>query len=200
MSQVAERVRAVFEACGAVRRGHFRVRAGQHTAEFWEKFAVLQEPELADELCSLLATRLAPSRPTVVAGPTQGGLLVAWGVARHLGCRAIFLERESRTEPFTILRGSRLRSEDVVVLVDDLVSSGGTLQQALRPLLDSPATVAGVGSLVDRRETVPPEDVRPLPEVQSLLTLSSPPSYPASDCPLCSDGVPLLDPRSMRPV
>jgi orotate phosphoribosyltransferase len=197
---VPDRVREIFEACGAVRRGHFRVRAGQHTAEFWEKFAVLREPALADELCALLARRLAPLRPTIVAGPTQGGLLVAWGVARHLGCRAMFLERESREDPFTILRGSRLDAGDVVVLVDDLISSGGTVHRALRPLLASPATVAGVGCWVDRRSTVPPEQVRPLPEIEALLTLTSPPSYPPADCPLCPDGPPLLDPRSMRPV
>ncbi|HEX5119755.1 MAG TPA: phosphoribosyltransferase family protein [Pseudonocardiaceae bacterium] len=194
----SDHVRDVFEACGAVRRGHFRVPAGQHTAEFWEKFAVLQDPVLADDLFGRLAAVLAPLSPTVIAGPTQGGLIVAWGVARHLGCRAAFLERDYRPGPFVLRRGSRLSEADDVVLVDDLVSSGTTVYQSVQALHSLGARVAGIGCLIDRRMTVPADEVRMLPALRALLTLDGPPNYQPGSCPLCAAGVPLQDPRSLR--
>lgn len=196
----AERVREVFESCGGVRRGHFRTPAGHHTAEFWEKFAVLQQPALADELFGLLAARLAALRPTVVAGPTQGGLVVAWGVARHLGCRALFLERDTRHGPFVVRRGTHLTGDDVVVLVDDLIASGDTVRRAQAAVREGPGRIAGLGCLVDRRATVPRAQAQPVPEIVSLLELTGPPNYDPTDCPLCDEGVVLSEPRTLDPV
>lgn len=195
----AERTRAAFEASGAIRRGHFRVPAGQHTGEFWEKFALLQRPALASQVIALLAHRLEGLGATHVAGPSQGGLVLAFELARQLDLPAVFVEKSPSPTGFVVQRGTALGRGDRLIAVDDLISSAGTLSRLLVTLRATGAEVLVAAALIDRRPTVASPSELAVP-VQALLELHGPPSWEPSACPLCAAGEPLLDPRTMGPL
>jgi len=191
--------RNAFRSAGGIRQGHFLVRSGHHTAEFWEKFALFQQPALASKVLSRLAARLRNFEGTHVAGPSQGGLIACFELARLLGLPAIFAEKSRRPERFVIQRGTKLGLTDKVIVVDDLVSSGKTLGAVIDVVRASGAKVVGAAAIIDRRATIR----NPLPidvPVQSLLTLDGPPTWEPAVCPLCVAGKQLLHPRTMSPV
>jgi orotate phosphoribosyltransferase len=195
----SEYTRDAFRSAGGIRQGHFLVRSGHHTAEFWEKFALFQQPALASDVLSRLAARLRNLESTHVAGPSQGGLIACFELARLLGLPAIFLEKTRRPERFIIQRGTRLGITDKVIVVDDLVSSGETLGAVIEVIRASGAKVVAAAAIIDRRNTI----VNPLSiefPVESLLALDGPPTWDAEVCPLCAAGIPLLHPRTMSPV
>ncbi|MGW4204251.1 phosphoribosyltransferase family protein [Streptomyces sp. NPDC004726] len=172
--------------------------AGHHSSEFWDKSAVLQRPPAADRLFAALAERIGGLGAEVIAGPAKGGMVVAWGVARHLGVDALFLERPLAEGPFTLSRGHRVAPAARVVVVDDILSSGRTLGAAIDAL--EPFTVAGIGVLVDRSGGLPEPEVPrfPLPVV-SLTAVDAPAVWAPEECPLCAAGIPLADGRSPVP-
>jgi orotate phosphoribosyltransferase len=191
--------RNAFRSAGGIRQGHFLVRSGHHTAEFWEKFALFQQPALALNVLSRLAARLRNFEATHVAGPSQGGLIACFELARLLGLPAIFVEKSRRPERFVIQRGTKLGITDKVIVVDDLVSSGETLGAVIEVVSASGAKVVVAAAIIDRRDTI----VNPFPidvPVESLLALDGPPTWEARACPLCLAGIQLLHPRTMSPV
>jgi orotate phosphoribosyltransferase len=191
--------RNAFRSTGGIRQGHFLVRSGHHTAEFWEKFALFQQPDLASNVLSRLATRLRKFEATHVAGPSQGGLIVCFELARLLGLPAIFVEKSCGPERFVIQRGTKLGMTDKVIVVDDLVSSGKTLGAVIEVVRASGAKVVVAAAVIDRRDTI----VNPLSidvPVESLLALEGPPTWEPEACPLCVAGIQLLHPRTMSPV
>lgn len=189
-------VREAFEVTGGVRRGHFVVRSGHHTGEFWEKFAVLQDPTLTSAVLERLAGRMRRYSATHIAGPSQGGLLLAFELARQLKIHAVFVEKLTPSGGFTVQRGTRLEQRDRVVVVDDMLSSGSTLNAVIDAVRATGAEVVAVAVLIDRRATLPNPSPIGMP-VEALLTLDGPPCWNPGDCPLCAAGVPLLSPRSM---
>ena len=187
--------RSVFEDCGSIVRGHFRVPAGHHSEEFWDKSAVLQRPSASDRLFRALANRVRHLDPDVIAGPAKGGMIVAWAVARHLGCDAAFLERQGTTGAFALSRGQPVAPRSRAVLVDDILSSGHTLRLAMLAL--EPLRPVGIGVIVDRSGALPAEQCAPIPPVLSLISVRAPAVWPPEECPLCAVGMPLVDARTM---
>lgn len=204
---VAERVEALFRSSGALRDGHFLLKSGRHGDRYLEKFQVLQYPEAVVEICGHLAdlVRDADGRPTVdvVVGPTTGGVLLAFEVARQLGLRGIFAEevkdadgrahREFR-RGFTIAPGER------VYLVDDILTTGGSLLAMLPAIEATPGELVVASVIVDRSggTTEVRSDVTGrITPVRSLWTLDVPTYEPGpATCPACAAGVPLVAPGS----
>src|SRR3712207_3595012 len=110
---------AIFRECGALLEGHFLLTSGAHSDRYLEKFQVLQHPRHVESLCHALAERVRDARPTVVVGPTTGGVLLAYEVAKALGARSIFAEREG--ERRALRRNFRIEPAERTLVVDDIL-------------------------------------------------------------------------------
>jgi orotate phosphoribosyltransferase len=204
---IALRTEALFRASGAFREGHFQLKSGRHADAYVEKFQVLQDPVATGELCGFLAThgRGLDGAPLVglVAGPTTGGIILAFETARQLGVRAIFAE-EVRSDDGTsrreFRRGFRIEPGESVLLVDDILTTGGSL------LAMVPAVEAMGGEIVEcvvlvdrsggRAALTSPATGRSYP-LRSLWQLDLPTYEPGlATCPRCADGTPLHAPGS----
>jgi orotate phosphoribosyltransferase len=174
-----------FEEKGALLQGHFLLSSGLHSARYLQCARVLMDPALATRVCADLARCLEPHfagvRPVAVVAPALGGVLVAHEVARALGCRSLFTERQDGA--MTLRRGFTLADGEPVVVVEDVITTGGSTREVLEAVRARGARVLAVGSLVDRSGGG--VDLG-LPR-ESLLRLEVP-TWPAESCPLCAGG------------
>jgi orotate phosphoribosyltransferase len=175
----------VFEERGALLQGHFLLSSGLHSPRYLQCARVLMDPALATPLCAALARRLEPHfegvRAGAVVAPALGGVLVAHEVARALGCRGLFTERQDGA--MTLRRGFTLDAGEPVVVVEDVITTGGSTREVLDAVRGRGARVLAVGSLVDRSGGK--VDLG-LPR-ESLLRLEVE-AWPAESCPLCAGG------------
>jgi orotate phosphoribosyltransferase len=151
---------------------------------------VLADPRRAERLCSRLARAFADDRVETVVGPAMGGILVAYELARALGAKAIFAEREEGR--MRLRRGFRIEPQERVLLAEDVVTTGGSLREVLALVREAEAEVVGVAALVDRTSGRDPEFGMPL---TALVQLDVPTHVP-EECPLCREGVPVVKPGS----
>lgn len=179
----------LYRACGAWLEGHFVLSSGLHSREYLQCAVVQQYPTLTTRLCETLAERFASDEVTCVASPALGGIVVGYETARHLGCRAIFAERENGVLRFR--RGFQVGPKDQVLVVEDVVTTGGSVEELITLIQDTGATVVGVGALVDRSGGWASFDVR----YHALLSVSLK-TFAPDTCPLCKEGIPLTQPGS----
>ena len=179
----------VFRESGALREGHFILASGRHASLYLEKFQVLQHPSETERLCSAIAMRAGALGVKTVAGPTTGGIILAHEVARQLGARAIYAERREGASGREFRRGFALAPGERVLVVDDIMTTGGSLQETIDAVRAAGGTVAGAAVLVDRSGGAARLDV----PVEALWRLDIP-SYSATECPLCAKGVPAVHP------
>jgi orotate phosphoribosyltransferase len=204
---IAHRVEQLFRDAGAYRDGHFLLKSGRHGDAYVEKFQVLQDPAATSELCALWAARVRDRDGSplvdVVAGPTTGGIILAFETARQLGVRAIFAEEVRDSEGATrreFRRGFRIEPGERVLLVDDILTTGGSLLAMIPAVEAAGGEIVECHVLVDRsggRATLAsPSTGRTYP-LRSLWQLDLP-TYEAGEatCPRCADGTPLYAPGS----
>lgn len=185
----------MLESVGAIRHGHFQLSSGLHSATYVQCALVLQFPHHAERLGAALAAALGDVGAEVVVSPALGGVILGHEVARALGCRALFVERES-TGALALRRGFALRTGERVVVVEDVWTTGGSTRETMRVVETAGARVVAAGALVDRGEGFVTE-LRSLLPVRALLELSIP-SYRPDQCPLCRAGTPVEKPGSRR--
>ena len=185
--------RRAFAASGAQLRGHFVYTSGRHGADYLEKFRILEDPQATVELAGVIAERFRSLGIELVAGPTTGGVILAYEVARQLGVRAVYAERGPQggrelRRGFTIAPGTR------VLIVDDIVTTGGSIQEMRDCITAAAGQVVGIGVLGDRTGG------RAVPDLPfaACLTVDFP-SYAPADCPLCAAGEPISETRGSRP-
>jgi len=186
-------VRGVLQQAGAWLEGHFLLHSGRHSDQFIQMAQAFQYPDTVEALCAALAEQLRPYAPRVVIGPAIGGILMAYEVGRALGVRALYTEKHEGTH--RLGRGFRLEPGEPVAVVDDVSTTGDSVRQAMAAARDAGGTVVAAGLIADRSGGAISLDV---PFV-SLATVSMSTWAPA-DCPLCAEGVPLIDPDTRRPV
>lgn len=176
------------EERGALLSGHFRLSSGRHSAKFVQKFRMLEMPPLLERVAAMLIERLAlVNRPTVVLSAAVGGIILGYEVARQLGVRAIFVEKEGGVP--TLRRGFELGPADVVLVVEDVITTGGSVREVIDVAREKGAQIAAVGVIV-RRE---PVDFG----VPTVALVDVPiPSFAPEDCPLCKAGEPFTEPGS----
>lgn len=143
-------VRLVFEESGALLTGHFVLTSGRHSDRYFEKFHVLNQPRHVETLCRELAVRLKDTKPDVVLGPTTLGVLMAYEVAKHLGIPAAYGERHPETGKRFLRRAEHIRPGQRVLVVDDVLTTGGSVRECLDLVEEIGATLCGVGLLIDR--------------------------------------------------
>ena len=197
MSAPTDPVLELFYRTGAYLRGHFRLSSGLHSREYLQCALVLQHPEHAARLGEMLASALRALMPGLAAqtvvSPALGGVVIGYEVARALGARAIFTERDAGGK-MTLRRGFSVEPGERTVVIEDVVTTGGSTREVVEALAAAGALVLAAGSIIDRSGGTAEVGA---PRV-SLATLNVV-AYPPDNCPLCEQGAPVMKPGS-RPV
>lgn len=180
---------------GALLEGHFRLSSGRHSDRFVQKFRILEDPALLEPVSQMIAARFRDENPTVVVGAAVGGILLAYEVARQLGTKAIFVEKENGVP--VLRRGFALSSADRALVVEDVVTTGLSVREVLGVARHSGAQVIGVGIVVARSEQSYDNAQDDKIPVYALLNLPMI-SYDAAECPQCRAGETVTDPGSRR--
>jgi orotate phosphoribosyltransferase len=205
---VATRTEELFRASGALQEGHFLLKSGRHSDAYLEKFAVLSDPAATSELVSFWAAAHRDEdglvRVELVAGPTTGGIILAFETGRQLGVRAIFAEEVTAPDGSgrrDFRRGFTIRAGERVVLVDDILTTGGSLLAMIPAVEAAGGTIVACHVLVDRsgerRSTITSASSGHVYPLDSLWALDLPTFEPGpSTCPGCAADAPLVAPGS----
>ena len=177
---------------GAILEGHFLLTSGLHSGMYVEKFQVLQYPKATEKLCEGFAENFKDEKIDVVIGPVTGGIILAHETAKHFGTRAIFAERDNGR--MTIKRGFEIQPGERVLIVEDIVTTGGSVMEVIDVVREWGGIVAGVAMLVDRSGGTVDFGV----PAKALLTLKID-TFTPENCPLCKSGTPLVK-RGSRKV
>ena len=187
----ADDLLVLFRKSGALLDGHFRLTSGLHSTGYLQCALVLQHPQHAEALGRAIGTRVADLYATVVLSPALGGIVIGHEVARALGVRAVFAERQDGA--LMLRRGFMLSESDRVLVVEDVITTGGSTRETMQVAVAAGGRVVGAASIVDRGGAgsfdVP---------FRSLVSITLP-TYEPERCPLCAQGMPVVKPGS-RPV
>jgi orotate phosphoribosyltransferase len=179
----------LFRRVGALLEGHFRLSSGLHSPGYLQCALVLQHPSEAASCGAALADCVRALDPQVVLSPALGGIVIGHEVARALGVRAIFAERQDRT--LTLRRGFSLEPGERVLVVEDVVTTGGSTRETMEVARAAGAQVVGAAAIIDRSGGHQSLDV----PFHSLAAVSLP-TYEPDACPLCAAGKPVVKPGS----
>jgi orotate phosphoribosyltransferase len=191
----AESILNTFRQTGAYLSGHFRLTSGLHSPEYLQCALVLQHPQHAERLGARLADELrtvaGSVKIAVVVSPAMGGLIIGHEVARALGARFLFTERDAASGKMVLRRGFALQPNEAAVVVEDVITTGGSTREVVDILKASGSRAIAAGSIIDRSGGTAQVGV---PRV-ALATLDVV-SYQPDDCPLCRQGLPVTKPGS----
>ena len=180
-----EEVRALLVKTGAIMDGHFLLTSGLHSPHYVEKFNVLQHPAYTAQLCAAMAEKFKDAQIETVVGPVTGGILLAHETGKSLGTRAIFTERVDGK--MTFRRGFSLRAGERVLIVEDIVTTGGSIKEVIEVVKAAGAVPVAVSMLVDRSGGK--ANFGDVPST-ALLTMDVE-TYSPDTCPLCAKGIPM---------
>lgn len=188
MTDSAPDAMTLLEEAGAVLTGHFQYASGRHGDTYIEKFRLLEKPHVTEALCQQLADHFRPLEPDLVVGPTTGGILLAHETAKHLGesINAYFAERGESGGRY-LGRGFTIDEGQTVLVVDDVLTTGGSVRDTLDAVVEAGGTPVGVGLVVDRTDGTTSFGGL---ETFSCLAIDVA-SYAPDECELCEAGVEL---------
>ena len=182
-------VLGMFRESGALLEGHFLLSSGLHSSGYLQCALVLQHPKLAESLGRMLADQLQLLSATAILSPAIGGLIIGHEVARAVGVRAMFAERQDKV--LTLRRGFTLSPDDRVIVIEDVVTTGGSTRETIAVAERAGAQVIGAGSIIDRSGGSTTLGV----PFHTLVTLRLR-TYKPEECPLCAEGTPAIKPGS----
>lgn len=183
-----EAVIQVFRDAGALLEGHFRYTSGRHGRQFLQAARVLQFPQYTAALCAAMAERFQADGIELVVGPATGGIILSYETARHLNCRAAFTEKDEGGG-MALKRGFSLKPGSRVLVVEDIITTGGSVKKSIEHLRVRGAEVMGVAVLIDRSAGEAAFDCR----FEALARLHMQ-SWAPEQCALCQEGAPLVEP------
>lgn len=178
-----------FRRVGALLEGHFRLTSGLHSPGYLQCALVLQHPREAEACGAAIAERVRSLGAQAVLSPALGGIVIGQEVARALGVRAIFAERQDGT--LTLRRGFTLARAEKVLVVEDVVTTGGSTRETIEVARAAGAQVVGAAAMIDRSGGQQQIDV-PF----HALAMVALPTYDPESCPLCAAGQPVVKPGS----
>lgn len=184
-----EQMLKIFKKTGSFLRGHFALSSGLHSGHYLQCALFLQYPRYASMLCKELARRFIADEPTVVVGPSMGGVIVSYEMARHLKVRSLFTEREQ--DRVTLRRCFTVSPDERALIVEDVITTGGTAKEVVDLLKSLGCEIVGIGAIIDRRKQRQDFGIR----IESLIKLEME-DFPQGDCPLCKENVPITKPGS----
>lgn len=184
----------IFFETNALLEGHFLLTSGRHSNQYFQCAKVLQYPEYTSKVCSVLANYFLNFNIDTIIAPAMGGIIVGYEVARQLGKRSIFTERENNK--MTLRRGFSLSQNENVLVCEDVVTTGGSVFEVIEIVKNYGANVVGVASLVDRSNGKV-DFGYPFKSTLQLEVVS----YLPEECPICKEGnIPLVKPGSRKEI
>lgn len=188
---------ALFDETGAYLRGHFRLTSGLHSGEYLQCAKVLAHPQHAEQLGTALAAKIKELIPNdnvdVVLAPAMGGLIIGHEVARAFKVPFLFTERDTASGQMTLRRGFDVKPGARAVVIEDVITTGGSSREVVELLKAAGAQVLAAGSIIDRSNGKADVGV-PRTALEQLNVVT----YDPSDCPLCKEGLPVTKPGSRR--
>lgn len=181
---MSEDILRLFEDAGAYLRGHFLLTSGLHSDVYFEKFALLSQPRILSELAGRLARTLRDEKIDTVVGPTVGGVVIAFELARQLGCRAVYAEAEG--DQRVLKRGFSLAPGERVLVCDDILTTGRSVLEVLEMVEGYKAHIVGVALLLDRSGG----QITFRYPLHTLASVKAQ-TFQSAECPLCARGVEL---------
>ncbi len=179
---------AILRQYGVLLTGHFLLTSGLHSDRYFEKFRILEQPKLCELFARLIADHFRPAGITIVCGPTTGGAIIAYEVARQLDTRCIIAEKSETGRK--IGRGFVVTPADRILIVDDVLTTGGSIRDTVAAVKPSGAEIVGIGVFINRGHEVS----LPYPLFSAYYEPLN--TYEAQHCPLCRRGLPLEIPGS----
>jgi orotate phosphoribosyltransferase len=181
----------LFTDAQALLTGHFLLTSGRHSDVYYEKFSLLKNPAICTRICSAMAERFRGSTVQTVVGPTTGGIIIAYDVARYLGVQALYAEQGEQGRIFK--RGFSLSPGERVLIVDDVLTTGRSIEEVVSLVKSYQAEIAGIGLLLDRSN-----GAVTLPYPTHALAKVNAKSWEPNECPLCAKGVPITQRGSRK--
>ncbi len=183
----ADELRALLIERGALLEGHFRLSSGRHSDRFIQKFRILEDPVLVERIAVDIAKHAQRFRPTIVVSAAVGGIVLGYETARQLGTKAIFVEKEDGVP--ILRRGFEIAPDDRALIVEDIVTTGGSIREVIDVVRERGVEPAAVGIIVRREPvefSVPSFALLDLPVV----------SYEPDRCPQCAANIAITSPGS----
>jgi orotate phosphoribosyltransferase len=182
----------IFQREEAVLKGHFLLSSGLHSDTYVQCARVLQYPHLAESLGDELARRFDKDEIDLVLSPALGGIIIGYMVAMAMGKRMLFAERAG--ERMLLRRGQALQKGERVLIVEDVITTGGSVREIMQLAKEAGTEVEAIGALIERGEA------RDLGIVRKVLLPIDAKAWEADNCPLCGEGAPLVAPGSRRSI
>lgn len=203
----SKEVLKLFEQHGALLKGHFKLSSGLHSDTYLQCALILQYPGIAEKMAKSIADGFSEAKIDVVVGPALGGVTLAYEVARALKVRGIFTERQPSASPgclpgpvegrqdskMVLRRGFDIKRGERALVVEDVITTGGSTKEVIDVVRSLGGVVAGVGSIIDRSSAAVDFGVAS----RSLAKVSAQ-TYEEKQCPLCGQGIPVTKPGSRR--
>lgn len=187
-----EEILGILNETGAIQAGHFLLSSGLHSDQYIQLAKVFQYPKYTSRIANALADNFRLDRPAIVAGIALGGIILAYEVARSLGARAIFAERDEDGK-LTFKRGFEIKRRERVLIVEDVLTTGKSILELKELLKNYEPLIVGIGAVVDRCQ----EEFKVRNKYVYLLKYNLP-TYRPQACPLCKKEIPLVKPGSRR--
>ncbi len=192
-----EEVLKIFKEKNALLEGHFKLSSGLHSEKYLQCALILQYPDIAEKLAKALAKEFMKEKIDVVVGPALGGITLAYEVARQLGVRGIFTERQDGPHAgagkMVLRRGFCVKNKERVLVAEDVVTTGLSTNEVIEAIKAQGGIVIGVASIIDRSAGA----VKFSASFKSLARINIK-TYDEKDCPLCKKGIPAVKPGSRQ--
>jgi len=188
-----DEVLKLFYDSGAMLKGHFKLTSGRHSDVYFEKFTILRQPPYVEKLCTELADSFREDGLELVVGPTTGGIIIAYEVARQLGIDSIYAEAADDGKSRIFKRGFSIDPKTRILIVDDILTTGRSVYEVIDLCRQYEADIAGLGLLLDRSGGKTKFDY----PLKALATVSAD-SWEPSECPLCAKDIPLTQRGSRK--
>ncbi|WP_425448987.1 orotate phosphoribosyltransferase [Dethiothermospora halolimnae] len=184
-----EEILNIFEKAGVLLNGHFKLTSGRHSKQYLQCAQLFQYPEYSKKITEELVKKFKDEKIDLIVGPAVGGIILAYEVARQLNIKNIFMERENGK--MTLRRGFNIEKGQRVLVVEDVVTTGGSVKEVIDVIKECGGEVIGVGSIVNRSKGNTKFDE----ELRSVIDFDIE-TYTEEDCPLCKDRVEVVKPGS----
>jgi len=183
----------LFKESGALLEGHFKLTSGKHSDVYYEKFNILKQPRICEQVCVEMAKMFENDRVELVVGPTTGGIIIAYEVAKYLGLDAIYAEPDSSGKGRVFKRGFHIDPGTRVLIVDDVLTTGRSIFEVIELVKEYKAEIVGIGEFLDRSGGKVKFDY----PFKALATVEAN-AWEPEDCPLCKKDIPLTQRGSRK--
>ncbi|MGI6160478.1 MAG: orotate phosphoribosyltransferase [Christensenellales bacterium] len=186
-----EKAMDILKETGVMLEGHFLLTSGKHSGQYMQCAHLFEYPKYSEMFCSELARRFKDENIDVVVGPALGGIIMAYETARAAGCRNVFFERENGV--MVLRRGFEIAKGERALVVEDVITTGGSVKEVIALIKEAGAEVIGVGAIVDRSGGKAQFGCRLEAVLETQIE-----TYEAGDCPICKTGADLVKPGSRK--